>query len=126
MVLNRLLAFIYAVAGVRRSDDDGGGRAKEAAGYAAAVPVSECLRLQEGEMCCVCLSSMEEGEERRVLPCMHEFHRGCVDRWVSSCRKNCPICRFSMGEEDMVQFHRREAFTDEMLIWFSSFHIAGF
>ncbi|KAK8653104.1 hypothetical protein V6N13_127119 [Hibiscus sabdariffa] len=123
MVLNKLVAFIYSVVGVRRPADEGGG----AAGYVAVpVPVSDCSRGGEGEMCSVCLSSMEEGEERRVLPCMHEFHRGCVDRWVSSCRKNCPICRFSMGEHDRFQFHPREAFTDEMLIWFSSFHIAGF
>ncbi|KAK8607440.1 hypothetical protein V6N13_053175 [Hibiscus sabdariffa] len=128
MVLNKLVAFIYSVVGVKRSADEGGGGAKEtaAAGYVAVPPVSDCLRGGEGEMCSVCLSSMEEGEERRVLPCMHEFHRGCVDRWVSSCRKNCPICRFSVGEQQRFQFHPREAFTEEMLIWFSSFHIAGF
>ncbi|MBA0817587.1 hypothetical protein Gohar_019670, partial [Gossypium harknessii] len=52
--------------------------------------------------------------------------RVCVDKWVNTCKKNCPICRFSMGEEDRFMFHRREAFTEEMMIWFSSFHIAGF
>lgn len=79
----------------------------------------------EGDICCVCLSSMEEGDDMRVLPCLHQFHRGCVDRWLDGCRKNCPICRFSIGGEE-ERFHIREAFTEEMLIWFSSFHVAGF
>ncbi|KAK9012297.1 hypothetical protein V6N11_040359 [Hibiscus sabdariffa] len=44
-------------------------------------------------------------------------------------RKNCPICRFSVGEEERFQFHTREAFPQDrynMWIWFSSFPIAGF
>ncbi|XP_012469292.1 E3 ubiquitin-protein ligase At4g11680 [Gossypium raimondii] len=143
MILNKLVTFIYTIVGVRRSVSDEGKRTKEAAppppaaagyvvvmeGTAMGSNSSSSSYLQgstEGETCCVCLSSMEEGEETRVLPCFHEFHRVCVDKWVNTCKKNCPICRFSMGEEDRFMFHRREAFTEEMMIWFSSFHIAGF
>ncbi|KAJ4714141.1 E3 ubiquitin-protein ligase [Melia azedarach] len=85
-----------------------------------------CLATEdfEGETCCVCLSRLKEEEDMRVLPCLHRFHRACVDRWFNACTKTCPLCRFSMGEE--VVFHRREVLTDEMVIWFSSFHVAGF
>lgn len=80
--------------------------------------------VQGGMVCCVCLSIVEEGEEKRVLPCMHEFHSMCVDRWFNACRKTCPVCRFSMGEEE--EFQKREELTEELVIWFSSFHVAGF
>ncbi|XP_046900873.1 E3 ubiquitin-protein ligase RNF165-like isoform X2 [Hypomesus transpacificus] len=44
------------------------------------------------EKCTICLSMLEDGEDVRRLPCMHLFHQGCVDQWLSSSRK-CPICR---------------------------------
>ncbi|KAF8011416.1 hypothetical protein BT93_J1892 [Corymbia citriodora subsp. variegata] len=86
-----------------------------------------------GEVCCVCLSGLKEGEAEgaggdvRVLPCMHEFHKACVDRWFDACRRTCPICRFSMEEGGGDEGCRREEeLTEEMVIWFSSFHAAGF
>ncbi|POO00812.1 43kDa postsynaptic protein [Trema orientale] len=78
----------------------------------------------EGEFCCVCLSRLEEGEETSVLPCLHEFHKECIERWFSARTKTCPICRFSMEEEKC--YYAGEFFTEEMLIYFSSFHAAGF
>lgn len=78
----------------------------------------------ETELCCVCLSKLnEEGKVTLVLPCMHEFHKGCIARWLDWYRKTCPICRFSMGDKEKS---RREELTEEMVIWFSSFHAAGF
>uniref|UniRef100_A0A672I952 RING-type E3 ubiquitin transferase n=1 Tax=Salarias fasciatus TaxID=181472 RepID=A0A672I952_SALFA len=52
---------------------------------------------QEGEAdvdekCTICLSLLEDGEDVRRLPCMHLFHKGCVDQWLATSRK-CPICR---------------------------------
>ncbi|CAL5366145.1 unnamed protein product [Camellia sinensis] len=78
----------------------------------------------DGEMCCVCLLTLEEGEDRRVLPCRHEFHRACVNRWLNGCQKTCPVCRFLVEDEEKSRV--KEALTDEMVIWFSSFHVAGF
>lgn len=73
--------------------------------------------------CCVCLSRVKEDEEERVLPCRHAFHRCCVDTWFSFRQKTCPLCRFLV---DDVQSQKREELTEEMIIWFSSFHVAGF
>nr|AFK48908.1 unknown [Lotus japonicus] len=74
--------------------------------------------------CCVCLSRLKDRDEIRVLPCLHEFHKICVNRWLKGHHKTCPLCRFSMGAAE-EKSHRAEMFTDEMVIWFSSFHIAG-
>ncbi|TKY70306.1 goliath protein [Spatholobus suberectus] len=73
--------------------------------------------------CCVCLSRLKAEDEIRVLPCSHKFHKICVNRWLKGRHKTCPLCRFSMGAEE--KSHRAEMFTEEMLIWFSSFHVAG-
>ncbi|KAL5099597.1 hypothetical protein RYX36_003924 [Vicia faba] len=74
-------------------------------------------------LCCVCLSMLNNKDETRVLPCSHEFHKVCVNSWLKGHHKTCPLCRFSMGAEE--KSHRAEMFSEEMLIWFSSFHIAG-
>lgn len=42
--------------------------------------------------CTVCLLEFEEGDECRYLPCMHFFHRRCIDTWISR-SSLCPICR---------------------------------
>ncbi|KAH0718356.1 hypothetical protein R3W88_006227 [Solanum pinnatisectum] len=78
-----------------------------------------------GEKCCVCLSRLKDGEDSRVLPCLHEFHRECVDRWLNGARRTCPVCRFSM-EDGKKLCLITEDLTEEMVIWFSSFHVAGF
>lgn len=43
--------------------------------------------------CSVCLQGLARGT--RTLPCGHEFHLKCVDRWKRSCRGDptCPMCR---------------------------------
>ena len=32
--------------------------------------------------CTICLSSFAPGEQLRALPCMHVFHRDCMDMWL--------------------------------------------
>ncbi|XP_053715473.1 E3 ubiquitin-protein ligase RNF6 [Synchiropus splendidus] len=49
----------------------------------------------EGEMgrtCSVCINEYEQGNKLRRLPCSHEFHIHCIDRWLSD-NVTCPICR---------------------------------
>jgi len=35
--------------------------------------------------CVVCLCEFEPRELVRALPCQHEFHANCVDRWLKVC-----------------------------------------
>ncbi|KAK2425356.1 hypothetical protein QL285_035608 [Trifolium repens] len=74
-------------------------------------------------LCCVSLSMLNNKDEIRVLPCLYEFHEVSVNSWLNGHKKTCPLCRFSVGAEE--KSHHAEMFSDEMLIWFSSFHITG-
>lgn len=42
--------------------------------------------------CSVCINEYATGNKLRQLPCMHEFHIHCIDRWLSE-NSTCPICR---------------------------------
>ncbi|NWI18951.1 RNF6 ligase, partial [Crypturellus soui] len=42
--------------------------------------------------CSVCINEYITGNKLRQLPCMHEFHIHCIDRWLSE-NSTCPICR---------------------------------
>lgn len=42
--------------------------------------------------CSVCINEYATGNKLRRLPCMHEFHIHCIDRWLSE-NSTCPICR---------------------------------
>lgn len=44
------------------------------------------------EQCMVCLEAFQTGDELRVLPCVHRFHRACVDTWLRR-SVECPICK---------------------------------
>lgn len=41
--------------------------------------------------CSICLSDYDEGCQLRRLPCGHDFHRRCVDKWLQR-NKHCPLC----------------------------------
>uniref|UniRef100_A0A8C8XZ12 RING-type E3 ubiquitin transferase n=1 Tax=Panthera leo TaxID=9689 RepID=A0A8C8XZ12_PANLE len=42
--------------------------------------------------CTICITEYTEGNKLRILPCTHEFHVHCIDRWLSE-NSTCPICR---------------------------------
>ncbi|XP_044470497.1 probable E3 ubiquitin-protein ligase ATL45 [Mangifera indica] len=100
---------------------------KAKAGASSSLGSTSLAEDNESELCCVCLSGVNEGarEDCHVLPCLHKFHGACINRWLSGCSKTCPMCRFSVKNED-DKFRFRDELTEEMVIWFSSFHVAGF
>ena len=53
------------------------------------VVTAEDCRTSE---CAVCLESHAIGQTIKTLPCAHEFHTQCVDRWLRR-RDACPVCR---------------------------------
>ncbi|KAK4431808.1 Receptor homology region, transmembrane domain- and RING domain-containing protein 4 [Sesamum alatum] len=48
--------------------------------------------------CYICLAEYEEGDKIRVLPCQHEYHMACVDKWLKEIHGVCPLCRGDVRE----------------------------
>ncbi|KAL8152611.1 hypothetical protein V2J09_010371 [Rumex salicifolius] len=49
------------------------------------------------EQCYICLEEYETGDKIRVLPCTHEYHMACVDKWLKEIHGVCPLCRGDVG-----------------------------
>ncbi|XP_041502888.1 E3 ubiquitin-protein ligase RLIM-like [Microtus oregoni] len=41
--------------------------------------------------CTICITEYTEGDKLRALPCSHEYHVHCIDRWLWE-NNSCPIC----------------------------------
>ncbi|XP_022871546.1 E3 ubiquitin-protein ligase RLIM-like [Olea europaea var. sylvestris] len=52
----------------------------------------------EDQQCYICLAEYEEGDKIRVLPCYHEYHMSCVDKWLKEIHGVCPLCRGDVHE----------------------------
>ncbi|KAI3983872.1 hypothetical protein MKX01_011580 [Papaver californicum] len=58
------------------------------------MPVKIYTKSQnEAAQCYICLVEYEEGDCMRILPCHHEFHQTCVDKWLKEIHRVCPLCR---------------------------------
>ncbi|TNN58192.1 RING finger protein 215 [Liparis tanakae] len=49
----------------------------------------------ETDDCAVCLEPFNNNQCLRVLPCLHEYHRNCVDPWLLL-HHTCPLCKRSI------------------------------
>ncbi|KAI4892430.1 hypothetical protein NFI96_024114 [Prochilodus magdalenae] len=59
----------------------------------------------ETDSCAVCLEQYNNNQCLRVLPCLHEFHRDCVDPWLLL-QQTCPLCkRSALGTYDTHGLH---------------------
>ncbi len=45
-----------------------------------------------GPSCNICLGPYAVREEVRTLPCLHRYHRHCIDTWLRD-RAICPVCK---------------------------------
>ena len=54
------------------------------------------------ESCMVCRDAFEGDQELRVLPCLHAYHRECIDHWLRTSRQ-CPICQHPVTRRELEQ-----------------------
>ncbi|XP_077010502.1 E3 ubiquitin-protein ligase ZSWIM2 isoform X2 [Tamandua tetradactyla] len=47
--------------------------------------------LAPGFQCRLCLKPFHLGQHARLLPCIHKFHRKCIDSWLLHKCNSCPI-----------------------------------
>ncbi|XVE65430.1 hypothetical protein DITRI_Ditri07aG0179900 [Diplodiscus trichospermus] len=60
------------------------------------------LQNDEAAQCYICLVEYEEGDSMRILPCNHEFHRTCIDKWLKEIHRVCPLCRGDICRPDSL------------------------
>ena len=63
---------------------------------------------EEGDapMCSICLGDFGDGEECRMLPCLHAFHASCIDQWLRISHE-CPLCKRSVIDPASADVHSR-------------------
>eukprot|EP00930_Biecheleria_cincta_P071204 TRINITY_DN58724_c0_g1_i1.p1 TRINITY_DN58724_c0_g1~~TRINITY_DN58724_c0_g1_i1.p1 ORF type:complete len:235 (+),score=41.39 TRINITY_DN58724_c0_g1_i1:67-771(+) len=47
------------------------------------------------QKCTVCLDNFTHGDELRMLPCTHRYHRKCIDKWLAR-SPACPVCKHNI------------------------------
>lgn len=52
---------------------------------------------EESQSCSICLADYIDGDLMRRLPCQHDFHRRCIDKWLHR-NKRCPLCVHAVDE----------------------------
>ncbi|KAJ8637335.1 hypothetical protein MRB53_011602 [Persea americana] len=57
-----------------------------------ALPSQEFDDRNSFDKCNICLDDYSHGVKVTQLPCSHDFHRECIERWLNL-TKSCPICR---------------------------------
>lgn len=48
------------------------------------------------ELCAVCFSPYQKGENQTELPCSHKYHTTCIETWLTESGTTCPLCGISL------------------------------
>ncbi|KAF9973227.1 hypothetical protein BGZ73_003565 [Actinomortierella ambigua] len=84
--------------GLRRKGDTKGD-GSSSSDPSSTSPEDEYLTLEDEQdaVCSICLCEYEDEEELRKMPCLHYFHKACVDEWLKL-HKSCPLCKREIDE----------------------------
>lgn len=74
--------------------------------------------LSDDATCMICLGHYIEGERLRWLPCVHAFHRECIDTWLKSSVK-CPLCKLNIMRDQQKEriYQQEEEITIIPSVW---------
>ena len=56
----------------------------------------------EKKECVICQLYFRNGDKAIFLPCIHWFHKDCIQNWLKS-KNTCPICKFELTMENINQ-----------------------
>lgn len=59
----------------------------------ASVPSEEA----DSNTCTICLDEYQDGDQLRILPCLHIFHTCCIDNWLPR-NSTCPVCKMDIND----------------------------
>lgn len=45
--------------------------------------------------CSICIGDYEVGEKITTLPCIHRFHKECIEKWLEV-KSECPVCKYDL------------------------------
>ncbi|RWR77156.1 E3 ubiquitin-protein ligase MBR1-like protein [Cinnamomum micranthum f. kanehirae] len=57
-----------------------------------ALPSRAFGDMNSSDTCSICLDEYSRGMIVTRLPCSHDFHQGCIERWLNE-TNSCPLCR---------------------------------
>jgi len=58
--------------------------------------------LKINTVCGIWQDEFEEGEPIKILPCNHAFKSEAIEKWLTTEKAECPICRFSLSSKEIV------------------------
>jgi hypothetical protein len=58
--------------------------------------------LKINTVCGIWQIEFEEGESIKILPCNHAFKADAIERWLTTEKAECPICRFSLSSKEVI------------------------
>uniref|UniRef100_A0A7S0F3Y2 RING-type domain-containing protein n=2 Tax=Hanusia phi TaxID=3032 RepID=A0A7S0F3Y2_9CRYP len=104
-----LEGLLPALNAVRSQASSGGSLKKVPKEIVDAFPTQKWRAGDSGSKleCYICLEEYEEGDVLRRLPCNHQFHSKCIDRWLLEVHRTCPCCRKAVYEEDVSETTRQ-------------------
>ncbi|PRQ53627.1 putative aminoacyltransferase, E1 ubiquitin-activating enzyme [Rosa chinensis] len=59
-------------------------------------------RPSDSDCCIVCSDEFTAGKYAVQMPCLHSFHRSCIEKWLRRSH-HCPICRYEMPVADVQE-----------------------
>ena len=74
--------------------------------------------LKINTVCGIWQDDFEEGERIKILPCNHAFKADAIDKWLTTEKAECPICRFSLSSKEVNCGHISSNIVDE-------YHVRG-
>jgi len=68
------------------------------------LPTKQWLKSdkEKYDTCAICIEDFEEGDLLRILPCNHAYHCKCVDPWLTTGKRVCPLCKRRVLSDDEV------------------------